>query len=63
MTFDAGELTFVVGDVVAEARRGGDFLTNALLMETMPADMQAEWEARREQEQAAAAKMRGPAAR
>lgn len=62
-TFDAGELTIVVGDVVAEGRTGGAFLTTALLAETMPPEMREEWEARREQEQAAAAKMRGPAAR
>jgi flavin reductase (DIM6/NTAB) family NADH-FMN oxidoreductase RutF len=62
-TFDAGELTVVLGDVVAERRTGAGFLTTALLAETMPAEMRAEWEARREQERAAAAKMRGPAAR
>jgi len=53
-TLDAGELTIVVGDVVAEGRTGGAFLTNGLLLEKMPADMRAEWEARREQELAAA---------
>jgi flavin reductase (DIM6/NTAB) family NADH-FMN oxidoreductase RutF len=62
-TFDAGELTLVLGDVVAEARAGDAFLTTELLAETMPPEMRAEWEARREQELAAAAKMRPPAAR
>jgi flavin reductase (DIM6/NTAB) family NADH-FMN oxidoreductase RutF len=60
---DIGELTLVVGDVIAQGRTGDAHLTTELLAETMPPEMRAEWEARCEQEQAAAAKMRGPAAR
>jgi flavin reductase (DIM6/NTAB) family NADH-FMN oxidoreductase RutF len=62
-TFDAGELTLALGDVLAQDRTADAYLTNALLAETMPPEMREEWELRREQEQAAAAKMRGPAAR
>jgi flavin reductase (DIM6/NTAB) family NADH-FMN oxidoreductase RutF len=62
-TFDAGELTVVLGDVVGGEHAGGPFMTTALLAETMPPEMHEEWEKRREQEQAAAAKMRGRAAR
>jgi flavin reductase (DIM6/NTAB) family NADH-FMN oxidoreductase RutF len=54
-TLDAGELTVVVGDVVAGARaRPGAHLTNELLLERMPAEWRAEWEARRTQELARA---------